>query len=278
MVIWWWRRSSQLRMRTNGRMPHMAPLTRGRMARKSRSRTASMANSYWPRTSRMKEPEMPGRIMAVIAAAPLRKSVIQSWGISMGTSPTSHQAAPAPDRTLNAAVTDQRSRAPTVTMLARTSPRKKANSGSGWWSSSQPTGAGQDQDGGGDAGAEHRQEAPGNGGDRLAEAQAHQHEQQPPVERLEGVHEFLVDAHDERHGAAGDAGDDVGGAHGQAGEGDVEIVLQPAGRAAGCGHAAATVPAPPASRSTRPSTRPSPPPCVRWPGRRCPRLQGWTSP
>ncbi|MEZ4556251.1 MAG: hypothetical protein R2854_07310 [Caldilineaceae bacterium] len=51
----------------------------------------------------------------------------------------------------------------------------------------------------------------------MADAQPqHRPPQFRPADHLDAVDEFFVDAQDEGHGAAGDAGDDVGAAHGKA--------------------------------------------------------------
>ena len=84
----WWCRKSQLTRRAKLMMPMKAPSATRNRIRKFRSLTAANTSRYFPSRSRMKEPEMPGRIMAQMAMAPLSTKNHQVSGVWVGTRPT----------------------------------------------------------------------------------------------------------------------------------------------------------------------------------------------
>lgn len=79
----------------------------------------------WPSSTRMKAPEMPGRIMAQMASAPLRNSRSGVWGISCGVTPTSQYMAAAKANSMTtAAGVQRRTRFSTTRIEATISPKK----------------------------------------------------------------------------------------------------------------------------------------------------------
>lgn len=79
-------------------MPATAPTTKITMTGIFRSPTACMMNWYLPSRSRMKAPEMPGRIMAQIAMAPDSMMNHHVSGVSVGVAMVIHHAAATPTR------------------------------------------------------------------------------------------------------------------------------------------------------------------------------------
>ena len=77
-------------------MPAAAPMTKTTITGMFRSPTACMRYWYLPSSSRMKAPEMPGRIMAQMAMAPESMMNHQSLGVSAGVATVIHQAMAAP--------------------------------------------------------------------------------------------------------------------------------------------------------------------------------------
>ena len=81
----------------------------------------------------MNEPDMPGRIIAQIAIAPLRKTNQAAEGVSTGTAPTRTKAPAAASSKASASFTVQRDTFPRTVMIdASTSPKKKAQTWTGW--------------------------------------------------------------------------------------------------------------------------------------------------
>ena len=139
MVTSRWFFRSQLKIRTNVISPTTAPKATRAKVRKSRWFTAPRTYSYFPMRTRIKEPEMPGRIMAQMATAPLRMRNHGDSGVDRGTMPTS-QYAPIVPRIMQPAVA-MRHRSkwrPTVKTEARTRPKKKDQIKTGRFSKSQP--------------------------------------------------------------------------------------------------------------------------------------------
>ena len=92
MVSFCQRARSQWRNFENARIPITAPMANTPMMRRlwptftpaTRSEIHPMMNSYLPRIRRMKLPEMPGRIIAQMAMAPLRKMNQYASGVWVG--------------------------------------------------------------------------------------------------------------------------------------------------------------------------------------------------
>ena len=138
MVAWWKRCRSQYNKREKHSKP--APQPRMNTSRKTRSSdfTAASTVLYMPSRTRIKLPEMPGRIMAHMARNPARKTPARpksrlatgEKAISPATStPTSRQAA-------RDSVQPSTCRSRT-TAEAKIRPKKNAQSGTGWFSRTQ---------------------------------------------------------------------------------------------------------------------------------------------
>ena len=89
-------------------MPAAAPTTKITMTGTFRSPTACMMNWYLPSSSRMKAPEMPGRIIAQMAIAPESRINHHVSGVSAGVATVIHHAAAAPIRHAATVCTRQR--------------------------------------------------------------------------------------------------------------------------------------------------------------------------
>lgn len=114
-------------------MPAAAPTTKITMTGMFRSPTACMIYWYLPSSSRMKAPEMPGRIMAQMAMAPESITNHQSLGVSAGVATVIHQAAAAPATNARRLRQSQRPicRA-TSSAEAMISPKKNDQMAMGW--------------------------------------------------------------------------------------------------------------------------------------------------
>ena len=115
-------------------MPAAAPITKTAMTGISNSPTACMIYWYLPSSSRMKAPEMPGRIMAQMAMAPESITNHQSSGVSAGVATVIHHAAAAP--TAKASTVRQSQRPiclATSSAEATISPKKNDQMAMGWF-------------------------------------------------------------------------------------------------------------------------------------------------
>ena len=84
----------------------------------------------------MKLPEMPGKIMAQMAMAPQRKMNHSAEGVSAGVMTVMNQAATAPTTNPAMLLTSHRvTSRETNHVDASTSPKKKAHTSTGWWTS-----------------------------------------------------------------------------------------------------------------------------------------------
>lgn len=84
---------------------------------------------------------------------------------------------------------------------------------------------GKDRDGGEDAESENQQERPRQGFEHFPDLKSGRHADGfGGSEALDRFDQFLVDAENEGHGSAGDAGNDVGSAHDEAGDVDPQML------------------------------------------------------
>ena len=126
------RSSSQRSSRTKAARPMAQPRAKGTRVPRSRVLTASITCWYWPSTSSRNEPEIPGRIIAMIATAPLQKMVKPSWGMVTGTRVTNTRAAAAPTAIATSPLAPQWAWRAISTIEPTINPKKKANSHTGW--------------------------------------------------------------------------------------------------------------------------------------------------
>ena len=77
--------------------PTTQPSTKGASTATSRRPTAPNTYAYLPSTTRMKEPETPGRIMAQMASEPARNTNHAASGVFTGTRLTTAKPISAPD-------------------------------------------------------------------------------------------------------------------------------------------------------------------------------------
>ena len=138
MVAWWKRCNSQCSRREKHNRPLPAPRIKTSRNSRSRDLTAASTVPYIPSSTRMKLPEMPGRIIAQMARNPDRNTPARPNSIlAVGEKAISPAAAaPASRHSRRGAVQPSIWRNNTAAD-ARIRPKKNAQSGTGWLSSTQ---------------------------------------------------------------------------------------------------------------------------------------------